>query len=442
MMKLKTKPQTAEVTPPLPKVLRLGLVVEGRIAQERLVRTGEGVTVGRKGATFQVEGASLSTPLEVFSYQKADGRYALTVPEWVDGRVNWKGGIKTLSEVRAAGDAVRKGDLWSYPLNDSVRGKLNVGGATLLFQFVQAPPEPLVSVPESLRPHLFDREEPLFMSLNGAFGVMGVAFMTLVNTYDVPPAPPAEPAELVKFFARAPLPKPVAVVDAKTAKAEKQDEKKPEPKAETPVAKKQESSQPITRKEALANTALGRRLAAIGTTGLGRAGAGTTAPSFGTLAGDSVVAGTSFMPSTGGGSAGATFAGGTVSGGTIGGGGTVAASVGGAVEVRKIAAPKAVDEPPPSTSPGSDDCIRKARSYSRRVQTCVESMFAANPKAGGAITATWDVVDGVASGVRITRNETGDAAFADCVARQIGSWKFGELNCEVPGYTWRVSSAN
>lgn len=441
MMKLKTKPQTAEVTPPLPKVLRLGLVVEGRIAQERLVRTGEGVTVGRKGATFQVDGAPLSTPLEVFSYQKADGRYALTVPEWVDGRMNWKGGIKTLSEVRAAGDAVRKGDLWAYPLNDSVRGKLNVGGATLLFQFVQAPPEPLVSVPESLRPHLFDREEPLFMSLNGAFGVMGVAFMTLVNTYDVPPTPPAEPAELVKFFARAPIPKPVAVVDTKPTKAETKTEKV-EPKAEAPVAKKQENSQPLTRKEALANTALGRRLAAIGTTGLGRVGAGTTAPSFGTLAGDSVVAGTSFMPSTGGGTTGATFAGGTVSGGTIGGGGTVAASVGGAVEVRKIAAPKAVDEPPPSTSPGSDDCIRKARSYSRRVQTCVESMFAANPKAGGAITATWDVVDGVASGVRITRNETGDAAFADCVARQIGSWKFGELNCEVPGYTWRVSSAN
>lgn len=279
------------------------------------------------------------------------------------------------------------------------------------------------------------------MSLNGAFGVMGVAFMTVVNTYDVPPPPPAEPAELVKFFARAPIPKPVAVVDTKPAKAETKTERV-EPKAETPAAKKQESSQPITRKEALANTALGRRLAAIGTTGLGRAGAGTTAPSFGTLAGDSIVAGTSFMPSTGGGSAGATFAGGTVSGGTIGGGGTVTASVGGAVEVRKIAAPKAVDEPPPSTSPGSDECIRKARSYSRRVQTCVENMFAANPKAGGAITATWDVIDGVASGVRIMRNDTGDTAFADCVARQIGSWKFGDLNCEIPSYTWRVSAAN
>ncbi len=440
-MKLKTKPQTTAIAPPLPKVLRLGLVVEGRIAQERLVRTGEGVTVGRKGATFQVDSAPLSAPLEVFSYQKADGRYSLTVPEWVDGRMNWKGGIRTLSEVRAAGDAVRKGDLWSYPLNDSVRGKLNVGGATLLFQFVQAPPEPLSSVPESLRPHLLDREEPLFMSLNGAFGAMGIAFMTVVNTYDVPPAPPAEPEELVKFFARAPIPKPVAVVDTKVAKAETKTEKV-EPKAETPVAKKQESSQPLTRKEALANTALGRRLAAIGTTGLGRAGAGTTAPSFGTLAGDSIVAGTSFMPSTGGSTTGATFAGGTVSSGTIGGGGTVTASVGGAVEVRKIAAPKAVDEPPPSTSPGSDDCIRKARSYSRRVQTCVENMFAANPKAGGAITATWDVVDGVASGVRIMRNDTGDSAFADCVARQIGSWKFGDLNCEIPSYTWRVSAAN
>jgi hypothetical protein len=442
------------VTPALPKVLRIGLVVESKIKQERLVRVGESVTIGKGNATFQVDGTNLSSPLEVFSYRKADKCYVLTVPEWVDGRMHWKGGIKTLAEVRADNGATQKGDLWTYVLNDSVRGKLNVGSATLLFQFVPAPPEPVHVVAESLRPHLFDREDPLFMSLLGAFGAVGVAFMVVISTYQVPPQK-ADPGDIFEVMGPPkPIPPKVVRQEPKVAEAGPSEEKAPEaaPKEEAPkeaapapAAAKQEASKPQTRGEALANTALGRRLKAIGTAGFGKAGAGTTAPSFGIVASDGGggAGGTGpFMPSTGGGGGGTgvTFAGGKVGEGTIGGGGAVAAGSGGPVEVKKMAAPVTVDQPPAAAAPGDSDCIKKARSYSRRIETCVSTMLAANPTAAGAITVRWEVVEGAAVGVDVVTNQTGDAAFAACVTKQVNSWKFGDLTCAVPGYTWRVSA--
>ena len=433
------------VTPTLPKVLRIGLVMDSKITRERLVREGEGVTIGKGNATFQVEGTNLSSPLEIFSYHKGDKCYLLTVPEWVDGRMHWKGGIKTLAEIRADGGATKKGDLWTYVLNDVVRGKLNVGAATLLFQLVPAPPEPVRMVPESLRPSLLNRDEPLFTSLLGAFGAIGVAFMVVINTYEVP-IKPADPLDI--FFSSAhaaALPPKIMLRERKIAEVvttPKAVPKEAAPKeaAPAPVAVKQEAAKPQTRDGALANTALGRRLKAIGTAGFGKTNAGTTAPSFGNVASDSGGDIRTFTASTGGGSVGVTFTGGRVTDRAIGGGGTIAAVTGGPVEVRKMAAPVAVDQPPVAANPGDSDCIKKARSYSRRIQTCVDTMFAANPRATGAITVRWDVVDGDAAGVDVLTNQTGDTTFAACVTNQINSWNFGDLTCSVPDYTWRVSS--
>ena len=433
------------VTPTLPKVLRIGLVMDSKITRERLVREGEGVTIGKGNATFQVEGTNLSSPLEIFSYHKGDKCYVLTVPEWVDGRMHWKGGIKTLTEIRADGGATKKGDLWTYVLNDVVRGKLNVGAATLLFQLVPAPPEPVRMVPESLRPSLLNREEPLFTSLLGAFGAIGVAFMVVINTYEVP-IKPADPLDI--FFSSAhaaALPPKIMLRERKIAEVvttPKAVPKEAAPKEATParMAVKQEAAKPQTRDGALANTAFGRRLKAIGTAGFGKTNAGTTAPSFGNVASDSVGDIRAFTASTGGVGTGVTFAGGRVTDREIGAGGTIAAGSGGPVEVRKMVAPVAVDQPPATMDPGDSDCIKKARSYSRRIQTCVDTMFAANPRATGAITVRWDVVDGDAAGVDVLTNQTGDNTFAACVTNQINSWNFGDLTCSVPGYTWRVSS--
>ncbi len=45
---------TVPVGSALPKVLRIGIIVEGKIVQERLVRAGTSVTLGGPASTFDV----------------------------------------------------------------------------------------------------------------------------------------------------------------------------------------------------------------------------------------------------------------------------------------------------------------------------------------------------------------------------------------------------
>ena len=156
-----TAPQPA--TRQLPKVLRIGIAQEGKIVQEKLMKTAETVSVGdNQRNSFVVTGTKLPPRFDLFVPQR-DGTYLLVVPEWIEGKISWKDGIKGLDEIRQRGDAVKKGDLWIYALNENVRGKVTIGSSTLLFQFVPAPPEPIRAVSAAdFRPKLFDDDDPLF----------------------------------------------------------------------------------------------------------------------------------------------------------------------------------------------------------------------------------------------------------------------------------------
>ena len=84
---------TVPVGSALPKVLRIGIIVEGKIVQERLVRAGTSVTLGGPSSTFDVSGSGLPDGFELFAYSKPDKAYALQAPVEVDGRMHWKGAI-------------------------------------------------------------------------------------------------------------------------------------------------------------------------------------------------------------------------------------------------------------------------------------------------------------------------------------------------------------
>ena len=71
----------------------------------------------------------------------------------------------------------------------------------------------------------------------------------------------------------------------------------------------------------------------------------------------------------------------------------------------------------------------------------MQELYAAHPGASGLVTASWDVEGGVVSNVRVWENTTGDDGFGACVSRTIGTWRFGTMDCEVAGYTWRVEGS-
>jgi hypothetical protein len=127
------------VTPAVgPKVLRVAVVVGGRVSEERLVKHRTDVTVGpSEGCTFALSDPGLPSSFRLFERRGSD--YYL---RWLDG---WSGRVAmaagTLELGALQSQTNRCGDgAYEIRLTDESRGKVIVGSTALLFQFVSPPP--------------------------------------------------------------------------------------------------------------------------------------------------------------------------------------------------------------------------------------------------------------------------------------------------------------
>lgn len=117
------------------RVLRIGVLVGNELLEERLLRAPEPVTIGA-WKVLRVE----------------RGAYTLRLGPSMVGRVA-DGGKLTAFEPAA--------ELREVPLTDQARGKVNLGDATLLFQFINEPPiQPRPTLPASVRGTLMGRIDP------------------------------------------------------------------------------------------------------------------------------------------------------------------------------------------------------------------------------------------------------------------------------------------
>lgn len=113
-----------------PRALRIALVRGGRIEEERLVRDGAQVSVGRsERATLVVDAPGLGAATPLFT--RARGGYALTLPAGLSARVQAAGAVLELPAQRERRKLV---------LGPDARGAIRLGDARLLFQMVTAPP--------------------------------------------------------------------------------------------------------------------------------------------------------------------------------------------------------------------------------------------------------------------------------------------------------------
>ncbi len=159
------------------RVLRIGVLLGGKIVEERLIRERVDVSLGQSSKnTFSIPIESLPRQFTVF--QVVDGRYVLNFTANMDGRVSDGDRVMTLDVARNQGGAQRHGEHWLMPLGEHARGKVTVGELTLLFQFVTEPPvQPKPMLPHSVRGTLADRLEPQLMvtlaiSISVHFGFM------------------------------------------------------------------------------------------------------------------------------------------------------------------------------------------------------------------------------------------------------------------------------
>ncbi|HEY5925114.1 MAG TPA: AgmX/PglI C-terminal domain-containing protein [Kofleriaceae bacterium] len=182
----KRPPQAAQQPQgPRQRILRIGILLGGKIVEERLIRERTSVTIGQSMKnTFSIPVEGL--PLELTLFALDEGKYSLRFLNKMDGRLSSGDQVNTLDALKGRG-AQNHGDYWQVPLSENSRGKLSLGDLTILFQFVTEPPrQPKPMLPASVRGTFADRFDPRLSVILGASIIVHFAIVIIALTMDVP----------------------------------------------------------------------------------------------------------------------------------------------------------------------------------------------------------------------------------------------------------------
>jgi hypothetical protein len=121
-----------------PKVLRIGVVQGGRVAEERIIKQRTHVTVGAsEKSMFVVATQSLPPTFRLFELVGND--YHLNFLDGMSGRIALPTGISDLNMLKGQAKKSAQG-AYQVRLTEDSRGKVVIGDTTFLFQFVAPPP--------------------------------------------------------------------------------------------------------------------------------------------------------------------------------------------------------------------------------------------------------------------------------------------------------------
>lgn len=172
---------------PRPRILRIGVLLGGKIVEERLIRERTSVSIGQSMRnTFSIPIEALPLELTLFALDER-GRYHLRFLEQMDGRLSDAGGqVSTLDALKTGRGATQHGDYWQVPLGENSRGKLSLGDLTVLFQFVTEPPrQPKPMLPASVRGTFADRFDPRLSVILAASVVLHFAVVIAALLGDI-----------------------------------------------------------------------------------------------------------------------------------------------------------------------------------------------------------------------------------------------------------------
>jgi hypothetical protein len=420
------------------KVLRVGVILDGKIVEERVLPARQAVTLGTSSKnTIVVPIANAPDSVVVFSFH-AD-RYFLEFSERSEGRIQGPQGSTELAALVAQGLAKRDGKHCSIPVNDDQRGKIVVGEVTLLWQFVPPPVEvpPPVLPKEAKGAHFKSLDRLFSVVLLISFAVHTGVYVALANT-ELPREVTLE--EIPDRYAKVLIPermpkpperkkeeerKPEAAPAEKPERQEKQEERKPE----TP---EQAAQRKAARAAAVAKAVQSKGiLKVLGALGPGT-GSGAVADVFGTGGGMGDVAS---ALSGAGGVAVATDPG--AGGGRKGGGEGGAASIGdlatsgggkvglGAKAEVKVTGSVAAEE---AEVDSSDIDQGKLGAFVRArmglIKACYENALKRNPSLKGRISIRFTILEtGALADVAAAQNSLGSAEVAACITNTMRAWR-------------------
>ena len=436
--------QAVAVKPTGPKVLRIGMIQDGKIVEERIIRTRETVSVGTSEKNhFIVQAEGLPGRFDLFQIVGND--YILNFTENMSGRVGLPGGVQQLEQLRSTGAARSAGSHWQVKLSDTSRGKIVIGGVTLLFQFVSPPPvTPRPQLPAAARGGFVKGIDWLFtafvvfsyMTFFGFVIYLENADWEIVQGID---AIPENVARLI-FSEPPPPPEEVEVTDEPT---EEEGEEVAEAEAPSNNSAPSENTGPSndvnTNADARARIAE-QAAASAEAMILGALGDGALAD---VLAGGAVTGNAEDVlaqasgvgVATGGSSALRERSGGGDGSGQRDGLGGLAGSSNagmsastGMVEERQIRGRINLDGGGDIGGSGDFDAALVVREIRRRlsaIQRCYETELRRNPTLAGKVTVRFTIVEaGTVSAASATENTTGSPAVASCVVSTIRRFRF------------------
>ncbi len=421
------------------KVLRIGIIQEGKVVQEQRIDPGKAVTIGSSSkATFSLDLPNIPSRFPLFT---AHGdRYELQILAGMTGKVGTDQQVADLDQIKKDPATQRRGEAWVLPLTDRNRGKITIGNTTVLFQFVPAPPEPLhPSVHKGFKPRFFDEDDPVFLGFLGLFTLLAGVFVIYV--YSVEPEPIVTIAEVQKRFVKVELKDESEAADDKGAGAEAKKEQKREEQSESAESKipkrelseEEKAAAEIARKRAMEQEVLERSLLLklIGTRGESADGAAEDLFAEGSGIGQSLATALDEVHGAEIGTQESLAVRAGVGTGTsrkdasigdlaLAAGGRSDVGSGPGTKVRGKVTSGAAD-----VTGGDPSAVKKViGTYIGQVKACYEQQLKSNPSLSGRIEISWIISKGRVSGVTLVSDTTGNAELCQCIMNRIKLWRF------------------
>lgn len=423
-----------------PKVLRIGVIQDGKLVQERLAKAGESVTVGSNAKCTFVFPDLPHAEFTLFEWR--EDHYDLRFDAELKGKVSSGGAMYALEKVAGDASVPFADGIWTLPLNEQDRGKVRLASVTFLFQFVAAPPQQAAAPLESMdfRPRLLEDDDPAFIGFLAIWSAAAVVFSVWVYN--------AEPVEFtleqlperfttIRIYEE-PETEPALEVTDPLTESEEGQIKKEEPEAEPEKAKTKAESKvdeaeaaERRRDEVQQSSAFFQALQArmIGTTGANASGTVLLQNADGNY---DDVAGRLAQAAESGAAIGD---GSRIRAGEGVVGGTGDRTIGditkgmdnGSVDLGS--APKVVLNPSVTTSDvdfggNASDLNKIIRKYRGQLKYCYEQSLKANPTLAGRVVVGWDIESELPVDLYIAENSTGDSEFAECLKGKIKRWAF------------------
>lgn len=437
------------------KVLRVGIIRNGAIVEEKVLPARQSVTIGSGPRnSLVVAGAGLPTSLTVFAWQGE--RYALLFARGAEGRVQSPQGESDLNALVAQGRATAQAGSYALPLRDDQRGKLVLGEATLLWQFVTPAPEsPRAVLPREAKGNHFQSMDRLFVTVLLVSFLLHSGFYAVLAATDVP-SQDLTLEEIPDRYAKVLIPE-------RLPEPPKAAEKTPEPAAEVKAEpdkkpegdKKPETAEQLAQRKAAHAAAVARAvqskgiLKVLGALGPGT-GRGAVADVFGSGGGVGDVAtalsgaggvAVATDPSAGGGRKGG-GQGGAASIGNLAtaGGGGKAVGYGAKSDVKVSGTVSAETAEVDSADIDQGKLGAFVRARQGLIRSCYENALKRNPALKGRLRIRFTILEtGGIADISVIENGMGSPEVASCITGAMRAWRTpfhpaGPVTAEFPWF--------